>query len=264
MTEEIRFQTGFRAAASGEPGLVLHDDGTVWLVNPDSSETQLGGGGGGLPAWWIVDETAQTVTVQFADDPDGDYFGLTVEALGQFDGFTGVQVIGDSLDQLVSLAYFGPDIGLSANAPGRSSVVGPGYGAFLDGDNDDIVLIASHGNDTDRTQDLAQIYKNQGAAMLWGINKSGLEYKKNLGFTAPDDGDVEPSEILEWFDDTENAIAARFKAQDSAGNPFAGKVATMLPDGSAFTGVDLPLLVAIPTPTQISTVLAGLGLTRQS
>jgi len=44
MTDEIRFQTGFRGAPTGEPGLVMHLDGTVWLVAPDGSETQLSPG----------------------------------------------------------------------------------------------------------------------------------------------------------------------------------------------------------------------------
>lgn len=46
MAEEIRFQTGFRGAATAEPGLVMHLDGSVWLVAPDGSETQVGSGSG--------------------------------------------------------------------------------------------------------------------------------------------------------------------------------------------------------------------------
>ncbi len=41
MSEEIRFQTGFRGAPTEEPGLVMHLDGSVWLVAPDGSETPL-------------------------------------------------------------------------------------------------------------------------------------------------------------------------------------------------------------------------------
>ena len=51
MTDERRFQTAFRVADTGLPGLIQKDDGTVWLVNPDGSETQLPGGAGSLPFW---------------------------------------------------------------------------------------------------------------------------------------------------------------------------------------------------------------------
>lgn len=44
MAEEIRFQTGFRGAATGEPGLVMHLDGSLWVVAPDGTETPFGGG----------------------------------------------------------------------------------------------------------------------------------------------------------------------------------------------------------------------------
>ena len=43
---ERRFTTAFRGEDASAPGLILKDDGTVWLVNPDASETQLPGGGG--------------------------------------------------------------------------------------------------------------------------------------------------------------------------------------------------------------------------
>ncbi len=46
MAEETRFQTGFRSEETGEPGLVMHLDGTVWLVAANGDETQVGSGGG--------------------------------------------------------------------------------------------------------------------------------------------------------------------------------------------------------------------------
>ncbi len=42
---ERRFATSFRGTDDSAPGLILKDDGTVWLVNPDGSETQLPGTG---------------------------------------------------------------------------------------------------------------------------------------------------------------------------------------------------------------------------
>lgn len=46
MTSVLRYLTGFFSADNHQPGLIQKPDGTVWLVNPDGSETQLGGGGG--------------------------------------------------------------------------------------------------------------------------------------------------------------------------------------------------------------------------
>ena len=43
MTDQIRFQTGFRGAPTAEPGLVMHLDGSVWRVASDGSETPIGG-----------------------------------------------------------------------------------------------------------------------------------------------------------------------------------------------------------------------------
>lgn len=46
-----RFLLGNRAEDDLQVGLFLKNDGTVWLRNPDGTETQLpGGGGGGLPS----------------------------------------------------------------------------------------------------------------------------------------------------------------------------------------------------------------------
>lgn len=43
MSNELRFETGFIGAPTGQPGLVMHLDGTVWVVAPDGSESQLAG-----------------------------------------------------------------------------------------------------------------------------------------------------------------------------------------------------------------------------
>ena len=45
-----QFLKSFRETEEVEPGIIQKADGTVWLVNPDGTETQLpGGGGGGQP-----------------------------------------------------------------------------------------------------------------------------------------------------------------------------------------------------------------------
>ena len=51
---EQRFPSTFRSAATGEPGLVLHEDGTVWLVAADGSETQLSAGTNALSRFGIL------------------------------------------------------------------------------------------------------------------------------------------------------------------------------------------------------------------
>jgi len=39
--DERRFQTGFQQEDVGQPGLILKDDETVWLILPDLSEVEL-------------------------------------------------------------------------------------------------------------------------------------------------------------------------------------------------------------------------------
>lgn len=46
---ERRFATTMREADRHDPGLVMEDDGTVWLVAPGGARTELGGAGGGSP-----------------------------------------------------------------------------------------------------------------------------------------------------------------------------------------------------------------------
>lgn len=49
------FLKSFREVDTSEPGLFQKEDGTVWLRNPDQSETQLPGGGGGSFTGWTED-----------------------------------------------------------------------------------------------------------------------------------------------------------------------------------------------------------------
>lgn len=65
---ERRFVTGFRQVDRDAPGLVLENDGTVWLVNPGGSRTQLPGGGGGGCAYFTCDTGEETASV---DAPNG-------------------------------------------------------------------------------------------------------------------------------------------------------------------------------------------------
>lgn len=46
---EHRFALTMRVPDSDEPGIVMHEDGTIWWVKQDGSEVQLGAGGGSSP-----------------------------------------------------------------------------------------------------------------------------------------------------------------------------------------------------------------------
>ena len=86
---ERRFATSFRGVDDSSPGLIQKDDGTVWLVNPDGSETQLPGGAGALPIWTnLIDGvTVTNGTVDVSNsyayaltqavDPDGEFQSVT-------------------------------------------------------------------------------------------------------------------------------------------------------------------------------------------
>lgn len=63
MTVERRFLTGYELKSTDEPGLVFGEDGTIWIVAPDGTRTQIegGGGGGSLPDEWTVGAGGQLV-----------------------------------------------------------------------------------------------------------------------------------------------------------------------------------------------------------
>lgn len=97
----------------------------------------------------------------------------------------------------------------------------------------------------------------------WGLTKHGLEYFQAFD-AGIDDGDVGDGERMQWFDDTSGDPAFRFKERDVDGTLHSGRAAAYDDAGDAFIGLTKPLLAASPTAAQISTVLAGLGLTRQT
>lgn len=89
MTLERRFATAFRGVDDSAPGLILKDDGTVWLVNPNGSETQLPGGAGSPPLWSYLiggvsisngdvdGSNSYCLGLTQAADPDGAFPSLT-------------------------------------------------------------------------------------------------------------------------------------------------------------------------------------------
>lgn len=121
MTEEIRFQTGFSGAATGEPGLVRHPDGTVWLVNPDGSETQLPGGGGSSSEFDVVDDGVTRGKLYY-DSDDGQ---LRLDFLDS-DGVTLIARLGLGVTGLITAPASNGEIGFDLDGAG-----GPGGHARL-------------------------------------------------------------------------------------------------------------------------------------
>lgn len=84
-----QFLKSFRQSDDLEPGIFMKNDGTVWLRNPDGSETQLPGAIGSPPIWTnILDQVSiNNGTVNIGDsyayallqqaDPDGEFPSLT-------------------------------------------------------------------------------------------------------------------------------------------------------------------------------------------
>jgi len=86
---ERRFATSFRGVDDSSPGLIQKDDGTVWLVNPDGSETQLPGGAGALPIWTNLIDVV-TINNGTVDISNSYAFALTqvIDPAGEFPSVT--------------------------------------------------------------------------------------------------------------------------------------------------------------------------------
>lgn len=70
MALERRVLLGFLQEETTQPGIVEELDGTMWLVNPDGSRTQLPGGGGGGCAYFTCDTGTGTATVDAPNAAD--------------------------------------------------------------------------------------------------------------------------------------------------------------------------------------------------
>lgn len=220
MTEEIRFQTGFRAAASGEPGLVLHDDGTVWLVAPDGSETQVSGGGGG------------SSVIQSPTDPG---------AVGAGSLWVNTTGIGGTSDLPLSVRdpsnTFWSPIGL-AHYDNTGQLRG-----FITMSDDAIVMEKkdADGNVTSFVliaDDRVYISTNgfpiwlSSAALggtTWGLSApSGAEKFSDIQ-PAPDDGELTQNQRIHWYDATTGLL--RYKQTDDEAVVTAGHSLGITDDG---------------------------------
>lgn len=222
MSEETRFQTGFTSEQTGEPGLVRHPDGTVWLVNTDGSETQLPGGGGGSTVY------------QSPTDPGavgaGAFWVNTTGISGTSDLPLSVRDPGNTFWSPVGLAHYDGTGQLrgfvtmtdSAIVIEKKDADGANVAFFLVAD--DHVYISTFN---------APIWI---APLLggttWGIsNPSGAEKFGGIS-PSPDDSEVNASQQIVWFDSTPGATATRFMNQDSDATPTSGQLAALSDDAT--------------------------------
>lgn len=254
-----RFLLGNRVDDDLQVGLFLKNDGTVWLRNPDASETQVDGGGGGgfPPSGWTVDADGA-----FTLSPDNSEEDLVAFRIKRFMADAGdfvELVITDEVD--VDWLTIYNHTGWSNDREGAGVFAfgnpqGSGQISNWFGVTNGSFGVAAPGTTPPGDQSVSE------ADMAWGVQVGGPEFL--MVVPEPDDDTVTTSQLVQWFDDTAGAPEHRFKARDANDDLVAGKVASLAADGSAFLNVALPLLAATPTVAQISTVLAGLGLTRQT
>lgn len=77
---ESRLIPNFREPSTDTPGLVLVDDGTVYLILPDGSRTPLDGGSG-LPDWVTADDAGHFLTVvPNGDSPPAGGYAISTDA----------------------------------------------------------------------------------------------------------------------------------------------------------------------------------------
>lgn len=252
--EADTLRKGFATAAVQDGA----SEGDMPAVGSDGELAFGAGGGGTLPDWWIVDSTPGEEDLALAGSLDvnppeaEDAGGITVTAPASYDSIVGVLV--QSSDGTVR-TQMNPDFVRSFSATFNG----------LAGGHDQIVLIAVHSNDTDRTQDICQFYKASGAAGLWGVQKDGFEYMQDNGLSVPADGDVQNSQRVQGYDATEGAPALMFKQRDVAGNLVTGKSAAMSADGTSFLGVAKPTVpLTTPSVQDVIDVLVTLDLIIQS
>lgn len=273
-----RFLLGNRVEDDLQVGLFLKNDGTVWLRNPDGSETQVSGGGGGSfpPPKWTVG-THGELEIDFTDDVDGDYTGLVLKAAAIVDSFDFVRFLDSVGDPIFKVDAIGGITARSVVASGGVNIT-DGFGTItlqmqgspagavvdiesgaqilqspIDNPNSYIMVVRSGGY----TDGSVPVYD------AWGLKPQGQEYLTG-SVPTPDDADVLTGERWQWYDATAGAPKLLIKERDADGTLFSRISAVLVADASAFAGIAQPLLSATPTVAQISTVLAGLGLTRQT
>lgn len=118
------------------------------------------------------------------------------------------------------------------------------------------------GNYTDgyKPQNVYEAWPGYGNSRpTWGVEGTvGAEFKQATE-EAPADADVPTSAVLEWYDDTEGAQTARFKARDSAGTLATGQLSLLSADGTEFKNVSKPT-INNATAADIIAALVTLGL----
>lgn len=247
-----RFLLGNRVEDDLQVGLFLKNDGTVWLRNPDGSETQVSGGGGGSSVY------------QQPDDPGavgaGAFWVNTTGIGGTNDLPLSVRDPSDAFWSPVGLAHY-DDTGQLRGFVTMSDSAVVVEKKDSDGNTMAYILLAD-----DRVYfSSARLPIWISAAGLggteWGLSSpSGSE--KFEGITEPDDSEVTPTQStagkIIWLDVADGN--SRFKVTtDSGGTVTPGMIAGLVEDGTSFLNVTKPSVAAATGPA-ILAALVALGL----
>lgn len=97
------------------------------------------------------------------------------------------------------------------------------------------------------------------AQKAWGLLGNGAEYLQALPVT-PDDGTVNTSARIQWYDDASGAPKLRLKERDSDGTLFERISAVLTSDATAFAGIEKQDLSSALTVADVVAALVALGL----
>lgn len=201
------------------------------------------------PVGWTVSPIGELL-IEPPGDGDATIDSLTLKEPTDFDSYTPFRILDVDGNVVASIGRTG------AMVLAELSISEPDGSFDMQATNALVIEVQ------DTSSDYVMVTNSQGVA-TWGIKALGQEYT-TPGNGAPDDSTVLTSERLQWYEDTVGAPKQRIKERDSDGTLFSRIAAVLTEDATAFAGITKPLLGASPTVAQISTVLAGLGLTRQT
>lgn len=261
-----RFLLGNRVDDDLQVGLFLKTDGTVWLRNPDRSETQLPGGGGGLPDGWTQDDDptldtvhANTAFEASAAHPDFDVVAFRIRKVsadgGDFVEFVITDENGTDWVKTYNHSTWLADAdGFGVFVAGNPSGTGAAgeVGSWVGSGGVSPFAVAAAG------ADLGPGDAANEDMFAWGIQASGAEFLMVLA--EPDDDTVSASQRVQWYDDTSGAPKLRIKERDVDGTLVERISAVLTGDASAFAGIAKADLPADPTNAELATFLSNLGL----
>lgn len=165
MASERRFLTAFREVDTDEAGLILEDDGTVWVVAADGTRSQVGSGGSGFRRLDPATVTAADVVAAY-DDLQLSVGGATVAVVD-----TGIAVLAG--DVILPGSYRSLREAFDGDADAKVDVC---VGLPWDDDQFTNSLTVSNGLGTsvvDRESATLRIGTDGGGARALGLDESG-------------------------------------------------------------------------------------------